>query len=1242
MSNLATITNNILADSGIDDINVIVSTGSYANPAWITSLAWTKITGAPSGIVTGTGTTNYLPKFTGTSTVGNSQIFDNGTSVGINTATPGGVFVLDVVSRDTTYNTRLYQPSTLNTSYNSLLISGAMTSAVAYFGIGGSATGNTSFRDSVVIGSQSSHPLVFNTADAERMEIFTDGNVSISNSPSNAGFKLDVNGTGRFSSDLTANRYRGINSLVLNSYTTVNPSSNVYLYSPPNDRDAWIYLDSADTGSNWGIYHRQIDSTVSGLPANSIGFVGGGSILQAWISLENGNGYYAGSLTASSIIRSGGTSSQYLMADGSVSTLTNPVTGTGTSGQVAYFNGTTSITSESNLFWDATNDRLGINNATPGKSLDIVTNVSQDGIRITGSSNPRLTIIDSTNNVQFDVLTTDTEAVIRTDTNHPLHFTTNGVPRMYLNTSGNLGLGVTPSAWNSSVKVIEIANTGNFIGNSGNDNWLATNTIYDSGATFRYARTGSAVAFYSQSSGGHFWFNAPIGTAGNAISLNQAMTLTLNNNLLVGTPTDNGARLQVSGTSTFSSWIRTFGDIYAASGTSTAASIRFWDANSGLYHPGSDALGFITSGTQKMVILANGNVGIGTLSPTFFSGNTTLAINNAAGGAVLELQSNGTSALRMATSSSDSALWEPRSVPVLFGTANTPRMTITSGGNVGIGVTPSAWNNSTFPNVLQVGFASLITNGGAFSQLSSNIFFDGSTYRHITTGGIGRIGFDVDGAMFFGNAASQAGGAAATFVERMRITSGGNVLIGSPPPSDSGATLRVGGHIDISSTSTSAPSIGTGIFLRVGGSASNFNGITFQGNFATDMYLGRAVGSDDLVIRSNSGSQFRFTTSGAISINSLAGSGNRIVVANSGGTLISAVIGSGLAFDGTTLTATGGGSGSISGSGTSGTVALFTGATSIGNSAITQSGSNVTFSGGINPTKTAKNTYAIQIRGSLYGAPRLQVYDLAADPNAYMGLGTDMSGAPYEFSNYFPRTGGNGRWSVGSWAGDFGAGQYVSGYNEKFFIVESAAQFNTNLGIGVSPATNLHVQGASVSYGQVRFLNSSSSGEASIHIGRTNQTVEQRWTVGQGVAGIGDSFGFYTGGSSRVNLQTNGNLLIGTVSDNGNKLRVNGTIFSDSSITATSFFESSDATLKTLIQDNYQAKGIDSVVAKLYIKNGKEELGYFAQDLQDVLPSAVSKGSDGLLNLSYREVHTAKIAYLEERIKQLEKKYENN
>jgi len=51
--------------------------------------------------------------------------------------------------------------------------------------------------------------------------------------------------------------------------------------------------------------------------------------------------------------------------------LTNPVTGTGTSGQVAYFTGTTAISSESNLFWDSTNDRLGIATNTPATTLEV-------------------------------------------------------------------------------------------------------------------------------------------------------------------------------------------------------------------------------------------------------------------------------------------------------------------------------------------------------------------------------------------------------------------------------------------------------------------------------------------------------------------------------------------------------------------------------------------------------------------------------------------------------------------------------------------------------------------------------------------------------------------------------------------------------------------------------------------------------------------------------------------------------
>jgi hypothetical protein len=84
-----------------------------------------------------------------------------------------------------------------------------------------------------------------------------------------------------------------------------------------------------------------------------------------------------------------------------------------------------------------------------------------------------------------------------------------------------------------------------------------------------------------------------------------------------------------------------------------------------------------------VTVTSSGNVGIGTSSPTNYgSTNTTLSVNNfnSGGGGVFEAMSNGNSAIRMACSPSDCAIWEPRNVDMLFATNNTPRMRITSAG----------------------------------------------------------------------------------------------------------------------------------------------------------------------------------------------------------------------------------------------------------------------------------------------------------------------------------------------------------------------------------------------------------------------------------------------------------------------------------------------------------------------------------------------------------------------------------
>jgi hypothetical protein len=91
-----------------------------------------------------------------------------------------------------------------------------------------------------------------------------------------------------------------------------------------------------------------------------------------------------------------------------------------------------------------------------------------------------------------------------------------------------------------------------------------------------------------------------------------------------------------------------------------------------------------------------------------------------------------------------------------------------------------------------------------------------------------------------------------------------------------------------------------------------------------------------------------------------------------------------------------------------------------------------------------------------------------------------------------------------------------------------------------------------------------------------------------------------------------------------------------SSVTATSFFESSDIRLKTNIRD--LNVDVSKISAKIYEKDGKIEIGYIAQDVNDILKSAVSIRENGFLDLSYRQIHTAKIAQLEKEIAELKLK----
>ena len=110
--------------------------------------------------------------------------------------------------------------------------------------------------------------------------------------------------------------------------------------------------------------------------------------------------------------------------------------------------------------------------------------------------------------------------------------TSTSTEHMRLDSSGNLGLGVTPSAWASGKYAIEIQGGTALWSFNTSVNYLTQNSYFN-GTNWIY-KASLPASYYSQNSSSHQWYTAPSGTAGNAITFTQAMTLDNSGNLLVG------------------------------------------------------------------------------------------------------------------------------------------------------------------------------------------------------------------------------------------------------------------------------------------------------------------------------------------------------------------------------------------------------------------------------------------------------------------------------------------------------------------------------------------------------------------------------------------------------------------------------------------------------------------------------------------------------------------------------------
>jgi hypothetical protein len=120
-----------------------------------------------------------------------------------------------------------------------------------------------------------------------------------------------------------------------------------------------------------------------------------------------------------------------------------------------------------------------------------------------------------------------------------------GDVRATLDSAGNLGLGVTPSAFYSTYRVLEGASGAlYFRTDTVNDSGFMANSYRDTSAVYRFKQNGAAT-YYSQGAGTHqFFTSTSSGTAGGVITFTQAMTLDASGNFVIGDTTA-GARLSV-------------------------------------------------------------------------------------------------------------------------------------------------------------------------------------------------------------------------------------------------------------------------------------------------------------------------------------------------------------------------------------------------------------------------------------------------------------------------------------------------------------------------------------------------------------------------------------------------------------------------------------------------------------------------------------------------------------------------
>jgi hypothetical protein len=522
--------------------------------------------------------------------------------------------------------------------------------------------------------------------------------------------------------------------------------------------------------------------------------------------------------TASATNRGALSSTDWTTFNNKQNALTNPVTGTGTTNYLPKFTGTSTI--GNSILLQGTNNTLSnvFSSATGTQSFaGMFTGQGASGntgIMYFGAGEPNgldpsypniragLKVYQSWNgsgtNVIFDLFTLQSGV----GNNTVLTGLANGNAVF----NYNLGLGVTPSAWFSGTKALQIS--GGSMYASTTYTFIGSNIIYTS-AGDQYINTGAA-SVYGQVSGEHRWYNAPSGTAGTAMGLTQAMTLNASGNLSIGNTNDT-FKLDVTGTGRFGASTYKMLSISDAGGAgwattggaSTAPQIY-------MYSTGTSAI--VQTYINNTARLEVTNTGISVTGAATFSSSVTAGVLSRIGDVYIGGRS-GTYASYTDGVFGDNLHLGATSVggAVYINTALSRNLIINPvGGNVGIGTTNPGGKLNVFgakPSItsVEVGVVTIDDSTSFAAGVGGSLLLRGN-YRGLGDQ-VGAAGIEAskvnstDGDYGF-NMLFYTRQNGSSLAEKMRITSGGNVEIntgsiktGEPDTGWGRAAIKIGASV---------------------------------------------------------------------------------------------------------------------------------------------------------------------------------------------------------------------------------------------------------------------------------------------------------------------------------------------------------------------------------------------------------------------------------------------------------------